>query len=144
VRIFINHAPVSCYLAGAHSESEYSYVIGRPKPEAIQASRDAKSGQADGASAPAVSTRRRRSLSETSPPAAFGSDTGLPTMPGNDASYVEWALWYAAIGWPIFPCWPGTKTPLTTNGVLDATTDEATIRKWWARNPTDNAGSEDA
>jgi hypothetical protein len=52
----------------------------------------------------------------------------------------EWALFYASLGWPVFPCHPKQKIPLTEHGVKDATTDEATIRAWWARWPTANIG----
>jgi hypothetical protein len=52
------------------------------------------------------------------------------------------ALWYAAIGRPVFPCcpWDGAyldykpidaKAPLVNNGWKDASTDEAQIRYWW-------------
>ncbi|MEE8442530.1 MAG: bifunctional DNA primase/polymerase, partial [Dehalococcoidia bacterium] len=46
----------------------------------------------------------------------------------------------AARGWPIFPIVPGEKTPACTNGVLDATTNPETIRKWWTENPEANIG----
>jgi hypothetical protein len=42
------------------------------------------------------------------------------------------------LGYAIFPCRPGRKEPATPHGVLDATTDEATIRVWWARWPDAN------
>ncbi len=48
------------------------------------------------------------------------------------------ALWYASLGWPVFPCRPGAKEPLTAHGVLDATIDEQTIRSWWAKWPAAN------
>jgi len=38
------------------------------------------------------------------------------------------------------PLVPGGKRPLTDHGVKDATTDEATIRGWWARWPDANIG----
>jgi hypothetical protein len=56
------------------------------------------------------------------------------------------ALRYANTGWPVFPCRPdGTpppdwKAPLTEHGFLDATTDLAAIRAWWARWPYANVG----
>ncbi len=53
---------------------------------------------------------------------------------------LEAALTYARMGLPVFPCAPGRKTPLTDNGFHDATTDEATIRKWWRTNPRANIG----
>jgi Bifunctional DNA primase/polymerase, N-terminal len=60
------------------------------------------------------------------------------------------ALHTAAAGWPVLPCYPDNpdcptpgkcrecKAPLTPHGVLDATTDPATIRAWWRRWPTAN------
>lgn len=48
------------------------------------------------------------------------------------------ALAYAAEGTPVFPCIPGGKKPLTEHGFHDATTDEATIRRWWADEPEAN------
>ncbi|NLN01118.1 MAG: AAA family ATPase [Lentisphaerae bacterium] len=56
----------------------------------------------------------------------------------NENTMLKAALAYAAMGWHIFPCRPGTKVPMTTNGVKNATTDEATIRDWWTRCPTAN------
>lgn len=63
------------------------------------------------------------------------------------------ALWYAAEGWPVFPCYstegprctcgkagcssPG-KHPLTAHGVKEATTDPETIENWWAQWPNAN------
>lgn len=48
------------------------------------------------------------------------------------------ALRYAAAGWPVFPCKPGSKEPLTRHGFKDATTDPAVIRAWWACWPDAN------
>ena len=50
------------------------------------------------------------------------------------------ALGYAAKGWPVFPLKPREKVPATAHGVKDATTDEATIRRWWAKWPDANVG----
>lgn len=51
------------------------------------------------------------------------------------------ALDYASRGWPIFPLAPNSKEPLAnTSGVLDATTDPGTIRKWWTDCPEANIG----
>lgn len=36
------------------------------------------------------------------------------------------------------PCRPGTKIPLTTNGLKDASSDEFQIELWWGDNPTAN------
>ncbi len=48
------------------------------------------------------------------------------------------ALWYADLGYPVFPCAPGQKTPLTGHGLLDATTDAEQIEHWWAQQPDAN------
>lgn len=45
------------------------------------------------------------------------------------------ALDYAACGWPVFPCAPSTKQPLTAKGFRDASVEEAKIRAWWSQNP---------
>jgi hypothetical protein len=46
---------------------------------------------------------------------------------------VERALAYAARGWPVFPCQPGSKQPATRHGFHDATTDPDKITWWWQR-----------
>lgn len=48
------------------------------------------------------------------------------------------ALRFAADGHPVFPCVPDAKRPLTTHGLLDASTDPAQIRRWWRRTPIAN------
>jgi hypothetical protein len=48
------------------------------------------------------------------------------------------ALAYAGIGWPVFPCQPGSKEPATAHGFHDASTDEGQIRDWWRRDPDRN------
>jgi Bifunctional DNA primase/polymerase, N-terminal len=48
------------------------------------------------------------------------------------------ALRYAARGWPVFPCRPQSKEPLTAHGFKDASTDPAAITSWWRRCPTAN------
>lgn len=45
---------------------------------------------------------------------------------------------YAALGWPVFPCKPGTKQPATRHGFLDASTDPGKIDWWWRRDPAAN------
>lgn len=51
---------------------------------------------------------------------------------------LEAALHYAELGYRVFPCAPGQKTPLTARGFHDATTDSATIEAWWRRHPSAN------
>ena len=48
------------------------------------------------------------------------------------------ALAYAEMGYAVFPCAPGGKTPLTEHGFLDATIDPQQIEAWWARHPAAN------
>jgi len=50
------------------------------------------------------------------------------------------ALAYAAHGWPVHPLTPFGKTPMTTHGFLDATTDADQIRSWWGDCPDANIG----
>jgi uncharacterized protein DUF3631/bifunctional DNA primase/polymerase-like protein len=62
--------------------------------------------------------------------------------PTETAPLVEWALWYAVeLCWPVFPCQPRGKEPLTDHGWRDASLDEGQIRAWWAEWPDANIGS---
>ena len=80
-------------------------------------------------------------------------------IPHSDAtdkvpSLLDMALHYAARGWHVFPCHTPTrdgcscrrdcgrigKHPRTKNGLKDATTVEATIRRWWKIWPQANIG----
>src|SRR5450755_2790323 len=45
---------------------------------------------------------------------------------------------YADAGWPVFPCWPGSKLPATEHGFQDATTHHRQIARWWSRQPDAN------
>ncbi|MFG1340386.1 bifunctional DNA primase/polymerase [Xanthobacter autotrophicus] len=54
----------------------------------------------------------------------------------SENAMLESALGYARdAGWPVFPCRPSDKGPLTPNGFKDATTDEDQIAAWWAQWP---------
>lgn len=50
------------------------------------------------------------------------------------------ALSLADLGYRVFPCRPGDKTPLTHHGCLDASGDEDQIIAWWEEHPTANIG----
>ena len=54
------------------------------------------------------------------------------------STLLDCALRYAAIGYPVFPCVPGGKTPITAHGFQDATTEAAQIEAWWGQHPNAN------
>lgn len=53
----------------------------------------------------------------------------------NDPKAISLALSYAGRGWPVFPCNPLNKQPLTQRGFKDASTDAFQVRKWWGQWP---------
>ncbi len=54
------------------------------------------------------------------------------------------ALRYAELGYPVFPCVPGGKAPLTEHGFHDATADADQIERWWMQHPMANIGIQTA
>jgi putative DNA primase/helicase len=61
----------------------------------------------------------------------------------DTSELLQAALAYARRGWPVLPLQPRGKAPLgalASHGVKDATTDDATIRRWWAARPDANIG----
>ncbi|QOJ04312.1 MAG: bifunctional DNA primase/polymerase [Planctomycetia bacterium] len=56
----------------------------------------------------------------------------------SDNAMLQAARWYAELGYAVFPCAPGRKTPLTEHGLLDATTDAEQIAAWWMQHPRSN------
>src|SRR5262249_22697636 len=67
-------------------------------------------------------------------PPPHGRHRGAAVTPRT----AEQALRYAAHGWPVFPCQPGSKQPATAHGFLDATCDPDKITWWWHRRPEAN------
>src|SRR5262245_41536942 len=61
-------------------------------------------------------------------------------MNATDGIFLEAALHYAERGYRVFPCIPGTKTPLTEHGFHDATVCAEQIERWWTQHPTANLG----
>ena len=59
-------------------------------------------------------------------------------VPDVNAPMVDWAQYYASLGWPVFPC--RGKAPLTKHGFRDATTDPFDIGDWWRQFPDANIG----
>lgn len=47
---------------------------------------------------------------------------------------------YASLGWPVFPCQPGGKAPITVHGCHDATCDYRQLDRWWRARPAANIG----
>lgn len=60
-------------------------------------------------------------------------------MPRPDAGMLAWALYYAQLGWPVFPC--HGKAPATRRGFYDASSDPAQITLWWEQWPLCNIGA---
>lgn len=53
----------------------------------------------------------------------------------------QWALFYASIGFTVFPLVPGTKSPFKgSKGSSEATTCTAQIGEWWSVNPDAGIG----
>jgi len=61
-------------------------------------------------------------------------------MSTDKTMLLQAALRYAELGYPVFPCAPGKKLPLTEHGFLDATVDREQIEAWWSGNPACNIG----
>jgi hypothetical protein len=59
---------------------------------------------------------------------------------GKGTNFLAAALWYAKLGFRVFPLKPGTKEPLIKDWPNKATWDEAQIREWWGKWPDANIG----
>lgn len=66
-----------------------------------------------------------------------GSAPFLSSAPPT-SGLVDHALGLARRGLAVFPLKPRSKEPATPHGFKDATTDPATIAKWWNANPNYN------
>lgn len=55
-------------------------------------------------------------------------------------SMKDWALYYADIGFAVFPLKVRSKYPATEHGFKDASKDKTIIEKWWNKNPDYNIG----
>jgi hypothetical protein len=72
---------------------------------------------------------------------ASGIDgSGNTTSGGRVQDALSAALYYAARGWSVFPCWPRSKAPACPRGFKDATTNPARIRRWWLADRDYNIG----
>jgi len=90
-------------------------------------------------------TALTRELSDIGRPARFRRLMPRPhavkegsTMITEVSHMLDWALAYASNGWPVLPCRPGGKEPMTRHGFHDASTAEPQIRAWWERQPDAN------
>jgi len=63
-----------------------------------------------------------------------------PIAPPKGNDFLAYALWYAKLGFRVLPVKEQGKEPLIADWPNKATTDEATIRGWWAKWPNANIG----
>jgi len=61
-------------------------------------------------------------------------------MQMSENAIFQGALVYTQMGYPVFPCVPDKKQPLTRHGFKDATTDWDQITEWWMKWPNANIG----
>ena len=59
-------------------------------------------------------------------------------MTSEPDSALDRAFACARHGWPVLPCYPGSKVPATPHGVHDASIDPDQIADWWRRQPRAN------
>ena len=59
---------------------------------------------------------------------------------GSAPNMMRAATWYATRGFPVLPCKPRGKEPLTLHGFKDAATDKEQIAAWWRQWPDANIG----
>jgi hypothetical protein len=109
-----------------------SRVAEAPKPKRQYTKRKGKRVQTDDAELARAVQHARPLLPRTHEQAARMTAVGILRTS---------ALWYASMGWPVFPLAPGGKVPITATGFKEATADLATIERWWDANPYANIGT---
>ena len=89
---------------------------------------------------PGSGAARRLPSKGPAPPAAPRPGQAGRVMTGQEHAdpRLNAALRYARANWPVFPCIPGEKVPVTAHGFLDATTDPDKITWCWSRHPDRN------
>lgn len=78
-------------------------------------------------------------MNDSTKPVPQWSTTTMQRV-GDEPTLGAAAVRYANLGIPVFPCVPGFKQPLTSNGFHDATSSARTVHHWWQRNPNANIG----
>ncbi len=93
-------------------------------------------------SVPVAVAPRERTGSQGGETRNFRSDDSTLLSNAKDVKMVQHALWYASLGWKVFPVIPGGKAPLIKGGrgFKDATSDPKQIEQWWGEHPTANIG----
>lgn len=51
---------------------------------------------------------------------------------------LDYALRYVELDWPVLPCYPQAKRPMTAKGYLDASLDVEQVKAWWTATPDAN------
>src|SRR5579862_6281491 len=71
---------------------------------------------------------------------ASPSDKSSDQLVDPPSSFLESALFYASLGYHVFPLAPKRKTPLFRQWPWqkNATTDPSMIKEWWSKNPNAN------
>jgi hypothetical protein len=70
--------------------------------------------------------------------AALRPVDGVEVVSRAVSTLLQAALDYAARGFMVFPILPTSKAPACRRGFKDATTNPATIRRWWIAQPDYN------
>ena len=89
---------------------------------------------------PAVARGARQDIAKASWNASSCTNSQTGTRKQDASALLAAALAYAAQGVSVFPLWPGSKEPACRRGYKDATSNPATIRRWWLAEPQFNIG----